>query len=222
VTDKRPTKQERRDEAKQRRIAEIRRRQRQARVRKITTYAVVGVVVIAAVVGVLLAQKSSKKDVSAFTTLAHEAGCQDVLSPKLQTAGHVPRPQTVQYDSKPPTSGLHWSDAGSPAPTGVHTTQIEDEAQVHNLEHSHVIIHYNGVSSDLQTKLEDLVSIDARRIIVEPYTTMTYKVAFTAWGHLVGCSTPNDKVIDAAKAFIALYKAKAGPESDLPGTPLST
>jgi Protein of unknown function (DUF3105) len=220
VTDKRPTKQQRRDEAKQRRLVEMKRRERQARVRKITTYIVVGVVVVGAAIGIAAAQKAGKKTNIALTTQLKAAGCEDVLTPKDQGAGHVPRPQVVQYDSKPPTSGQHWSDAGAPAPTGVHTTQIEDEAQVHNLEHSNVIVHYNGVSSDLQNKLDDLASIDPTRIIVEPYTTMKYKVAFTAWGHLVGCSNPNDNIIAAAKAFISTYKGKAGPEGDLPGTPL--
>ena len=220
MTDKRPTKQQRRDDAKQRRLAEMKRRERQARTRKITTYVVIAVVVAGAAVGIALAQSGKKVSNTNFNAQMRAAGCEDILSPKDQGQGHVVRPQVVQYDSTPPTSGQHWSDAGAPAPTGVHTTQLENEVQVHNLEHSHVIIHYSGISADLQTKLENLASVDPTRIIVEPYQGMKYKVAFTAWDHLVGCSNPNGNIVDAAKAFALKYKGKAGPEGDLPGTPL--
>jgi len=210
------TKKDRREDAKRRRIEAMLRRERQAHIRRITTYVVVGVLVAGAATSIAVAQRGSSNNRRRLTAAAHEAGCEDVLAPPDQGQGHIQRPQTVHYDSMPPTSGPHWSDAGAPSQTGVHSTQIPDEEQVHNLEHSHVIIHYRDVSSDLRRKLEALVSIDARRIIVEPYATMKYEVAFTAWGHLIGCTSPNDRITGAARLFIATYRGKAGPEGDLP------
>ena len=43
-------------------------------------------------------------------------------------------------------------------------------------------------------------------------TSMPYVVAATAWTHLLGCPTMNDKVFDAIRTFRARYTDK-GPES---------
>jgi hypothetical protein len=42
-------------------------------------------------------------------------------------------------------------------------------------------------------------------------TKMPYEVAATAWTHLLGCKTYNDKVIDALRTFRARY-IDQGPE----------
>jgi hypothetical protein len=215
VADKKPTKAERRDEAKTRRIEEMRRRERKARTRKLVTSLIVLVVVAGAVVGIVLASQNSKKDVKALNVLAAQAGCTDIQTFKDQGQVHINPPATFNYNSKPPTSGSHYP---SPDQTGVHTAQIQNETQVHNLEHGHVIIHYNGLSDALITKLEGIVKTDPTRIVVEPYKDMPYKVAMTAWTTLIGCDNPNDKVVDLAVAFTKKYKGN-GPEGDLPGTP---
>jgi hypothetical protein len=215
VGDKRPTKAERRDEAKQRRIEEMRRRQRRAQTRRLMTIAGVVVVIVAIAAVIVFAQKGSKKKTEDLNKLAAAAGCSNLEEPKDLGQGHIAPPETVQYNSTPPTSGKHYD---SPDQTGVHVAQIQNEVQVHNLEHGHIAIHYNNISEDLTTKLEAVVKVDARRVIVEPYKTMSYKVALTAWGKIIGCNNPNDKVVDLATEFAKRFKGK-GPEGDIPGTP---
>jgi hypothetical protein len=48
-------------------------------------------------------------------------------------------------------------------------------------------------------------------LLFENTTNMSYAVAATAWGHMVGCPTMNDKVFDAVRAFHEAYINK-GPE----------
>lgn len=215
MTDKRPTKAERREEAKQRRLAEMKKRERVVRRRKLMRLVAVAAVIAVVVAVIAIAQQGGKKATQDLNKLVATAGCSPLEQPKDLGQQHVQPPQTIQYNSTPPTSGSHYS---SPDQTGVHVAQIQNEIQVHNLEHGHVIVHYNNTSEDVTTKLEDIAKDDPTRIIVEPYKTMSYKVALTAWGRIIGCNNPNDKVVDLAKDFAKRHKGK-GPEGDIPGTP---
>lgn len=223
---RKPTKAERKEEARKARLAELRRRQRKARMRKFY-YGGAAVLVIGGIVAaVLTTGQASKKKISDFNKIAAAAGCDPVKSLPIEGHTHVPRPQKVTYGTNPPTSGNHWADSNAPARTGVYTSpgQLQDEEIVHNMEHSHVIIQYTSglTNQDLINKLEDLVRQHNRRMIIAPRASMQdgYILAFTAWGKLDGCKTPNDKAIDAAKAFFDTFKGE-GPEGFLPGTPVS-
>ena len=215
--DKKPTKAERRDDARTRRLEEMKRRQRKAAVRKMYSIGL-AVLIVAGIAGlVVLSQKGSGKDKAALAALVTSAGCEKEQTPSDLGAGHLDKAkgETATYNSKPPTSGKHlpnWSN------TGVLTAPVDTEMQVHNLEHGHVVIQYKDIDDALITKLEAVAKTDATRIITAPYNDMPYKVAITSWGHLVGCNTPNDGVVDAAKAFADQRKGK-GPEGDIPGTP---
>src|SRR5262249_32423951 len=61
------------------------------------------------------------------------------------------------YNSTPPTSGPHLPYV---APWGIHTEQIPDQLQVHNLEDGGVLVQYNCPDGcpDLVAKLKNLVS----------------------------------------------------------------
>jgi cytoskeletal protein RodZ len=217
---RKPTKAERKEEARKARMAELKRRQRKARLRKITWITAVVVAAAGIAVAVIASQQASKVAKENFNKVAGAGGCEPVQNPKVLPATHIARPQKTTYSSNPPTSGPHWSDATAPTTTGVHFQPIQDEEQVHNLEHSHVIIQYKTdlVNQDIVTKLEDFVKSHPTQLIIAPREDMPVKVAFTAWGVLAGCNDPNDKVVDVAKAFFDKYKG-SGPEGFKPGTP---
>jgi hypothetical protein len=48
-------------------------------------------------------------------------------------------------------------------------------------------------------------------LLFENTTDMPFAVAATAWGHMVGCPTMNDKVFDVLRAFREKWIDK-GPE----------
>ena len=114
------------------------------------------------------------------------------------------------YNSKPPTSGPH---VGNIATWGVHTNQIPDEQQVHNLEDGGVIIHYdpNRVVAETIVALEAIVNRYPDKVILEPYAGMDAPIVLTAW-------TKIDKIdgYDEARirGFIQAYR---GIDQHVPG-----
>jgi len=121
---------------------------------------------------------------------------------------HVDKGQEHQaYNSIPPTSGPHF---GSLAEWGVHTEQIPDELQVHNLEDGGVIIHYDPARLDgeILTKLQALVeSRGQRHLILEPYTSpsLPSPIVLTAWSHLLKLEAFDEKKI---VSFIKKYEGR--------------
>src|SRR5207302_9676362 len=110
---------------------------------------------------------------------------------------HVPRPQTVQYQTNPPTSGNHWSDSQSPTTTGIHTSPVPNEELVHNLEHGHIEIQYKTtLDASILDQLMNLVKQDPTYYLLAPSTTIPDTVDLAAWTHLQRCKTPNAKTVD--------------------------
>lgn len=215
---KRPTKAERKEQARQQRLAEMRRRQAKARMRKFTWGIAVAVAAAGIAVWIVLAQQAGVKKVKDLNKLAAAAGCSEIQEPKDLGQGHITDPQErVTYNSTPPTSGKH---AGRWDPTGVHSTPIQNEVQVHNLEHGHVLVQYKpDLDQAFIDKLEGLAATDNTRVIVAPYNDMDSRLAVTAWARISNCSNPTETAfITFARAFIDEFKGK-GPEGDIPGTP---
>jgi hypothetical protein len=103
----------------------------------------------------------------------------------------------ASYNSKPPTSGPHWSILGeAPVPWGIYREPVLDEAQVHNLEHGGVMIQYNCRDCpDLVAQLEGFYNRysaarplprypQSTKLIVAPYYDMPSRIALTAWGRI--------------------------------------
>lgn len=216
---RRQTKRDRKQDARQRRLEEIRRRQRQARVRRIGGIVVV-LAVIAAITGmVVLAGQSSRKGKTNLDKLALAAGCTKLQEPPDRGRGHINPPAKGTFSSKPPTSGSHYNTPGlGPVATGVHAEPIPDEGQLHNLEHGHIGIQYKSLDPSILADLTALVRGDPTFLFIAPYPDMEYNLAFTAWGKLLGCASPNAKAVGVAKEFIKQFRDKA-PES-VPGSPL--
>jgi hypothetical protein len=213
---KKETKAERKEQVRQQRLAEMRRRKRKMRIRKIWTWVIVGLVIAAIVTAIVLNAKGKGNAKKELDRLARAAGCTAIQSPPDLGGGHTQTPEeTVKYNTSPPTSGRHFGQWDN---TGVHTSQIRNEVQVHNLEHGHVIISYKpDIPQSFIDKLEAVAKVDERRVIVAPYNEMDAKLAITSWAHISTCNETKDGFLDFAKKYIDFYKAK-GPEGDIPGT----
>jgi hypothetical protein len=135
------------------------------------------------------------------------AGC-EVEHPRIEGSEHVEGP--VRYRSNPPTSGPHFQ---IPAEDGVYPKPPPVEQLAHSLEHGRIIIQFD-LTLDEETKggLQALFEEDPAHVILTPNETdMPYEVAATAWGHLLGCPEPNERMYDALRAFRDRYRDK-GPE----------
>ena len=109
-------------------------------------------------------------------------------------ADHVPEGTPVEYNSRPPTSGPHYS-AWHPS-YGLVSQTIDPRTWVHNLEHGAVVLLYNcpDACPDLVEQLRELhgslprgrnAKTGVPRMLVVPYADMDRKIAVTAWGYLL-------------------------------------
>lgn len=156
-----------RDDERRRRLQAQRRRQATLRWGAIA----IGLAVVAGAI-VFAVMQLSKPAVD-LSALVPDAG-----------ANHIDRGQAHgPYTSVPPTSGDHWSIQGvAPWPTGVYTSPIPDEAQIHNLEHGNIAIQYNNLTAAEIKQLVDAVPSAYRtKILVAPYPNMQHRYALTAW-----------------------------------------
>ena len=96
------------------------------------------------------------------------------------------------YNSNPPTSGLHYAD--KLAAWGVHYGPIEEMMQVANLEKGGVILSYRPKGNPvLPDAVRDQLEILVRRLRGESHycklllarsATLDKKIALTAWGRI--------------------------------------
>ena len=116
------------------------------------------------------------------------------------------------YNSTPPTSGAH---APSWVQCGIYTEPIQDEFQVHNLEHGFVLLQYNTEDSALITESTSVAQVlDGwpNYFIVAPYPEMEHTIALTAWGVTEYMETVDPSDIEA---FVNAYRGR-GPEAGTP------
>ena len=141
---------------------------------------------------------------------AKAAGC-TLANPPVLGHLHEEREFTAaDYNSNPPTSGNHFPayyNDGKYAPG----TTPNLGMLVHTLEHGRIDLQYKpGTPAATVSRLETVYDeLDAYHMLLfENGTDMPYAVAATAWGHLLGCPTMNDKVFDAVRAFRKNYVDK--------------
>ena len=85
------------------------------------------------------------------------------------------------YNTVPPTSGWHYVD---PAPWGASDKPVQDEVQVHNLEHGGIMIQYwcGDGCPDLVAQLKGIASRYRSKVILAPYDKpLPNRIALTAW-----------------------------------------
>src|SRR5437879_5327961 len=138
-----PTKKDRREASKQARLeAEV--RSRKQRRMRFLYFGIGAAALIGLIVALVLFSGTKPINVASLNSAAGGAGCGSLQSFPNQGQQHVPQGTIIQYNSNPPTSGSHYQVVAGvvPAPTGVHTAPIQNEIQVHNLEHGHIGIQY--------------------------------------------------------------------------------
>lgn len=175
------------------------RRQRQRRIIYIAAGAAVLIVLVG--VGLLLA---APKPVT--NTQVAVGACGPIESPADGGRDHLLPNQTPSYTSNPPASGAHNQN---PQPRGIYDSPIDVTMEVHSLEHGYVIIHYNGIPSDQQQQLRDIITRDPFKMILSPYPSMTHGISLTAWDHLQTCAAVDQQAI---ASFVAQFR-NHGPEN---------
>lgn len=220
-----PTKAQRREASKAARF-EAERKAAKERRNRFMLGGFIGAAVIGLIVAIILASGSSNKvDLTGLNKDASGAGCSGLTKFPDQGRSHIQSPKTFTYDSNPPTSGSHYAIAGvAPTQTGVHLQPIQDEIQVHNLEHGHIGIQYNNLSPAVQSALEQFTNARDTYVFMAPRPTLPagVQLAFSRWGELVTCASPTDAsaVVKLATTFYNDFHGD-GPEGALPGTPIS-
>ena len=230
----------RKEEKEQRRAERLAREQREheeARRRRIYSIVVGGVLAFAAIAAVAIAVVAGGGDkvasigglaapsqsfegavdppAQAATDLvptAKAAGCV-LKNPVIEGRTHIPPEQKVTYHTNPPTSGNH---DPIPADDGVYSTAPTSKTIrhfVHTLEHGRIELQYDpSLPKKRIDQLGGLFNEDPYHMVLFPNTKMPYKVAATAWGHLIGCEKVTDQTFDALRAFRDRYRDQ-GPET---------
>jgi hypothetical protein len=121
--------------------------------------------------------------------------------------GHVDVGTIVtDYNTDPPTSGQHYP---STAPWGVQTAPVQNEYQVHNLEHGGIVIQYNdSLSEEEISELEGIVNQCDVKLLLAPRPDMEQRIALTAWTHYMYLDEVDT---DEIQKFIDAFVDK-GPE----------
>jgi hypothetical protein len=139
---------------------------------------------------------------------AKAAGCIVKTFPN-EGRQHITGPGT--YKTNPPTSGNH-----NPVPaedgdySGSQTPAKENF--VHTLEHGRIEFQYApGTPARTIGQLRTLFAEQGsyHDLLFQNNTNMPYQVAATAWTHLIGCKSVNDKTWDALRAFRVRYTDQA-------------
>lgn len=151
------------------------------------------------------------------------AGCVTVDTPDAiarsdQNRTHVNPGTKVRYATNPPTYGPHYP---APASDGEYKPSQTPATGylVHALEHGRVEYQYSPTLPAADVKQLEALAGEAdgqwtprqMLLLFQNPTKMPYAVAATAWGHVLGCKTFNDRVFDAFRAFRATYTDQ-GPE----------
>ena len=151
---------------------------------------------------------------TSLTVAAKAAGCV-VRNPPIEGNTHETKNfKESDYKTNPPTSGNHnpdWYQDGIYNPG----TTPRLGMLVHPLEHGRIEVQYKpGTAQRVEQQLESFFSEQDQgyhMLLFQNTTNMPYAVAATAWGHMLGCPTMNDRVFDALRTFRAAWIDK-GPE----------
>jgi hypothetical protein len=142
----------------------------------------------------------------ALVDAARAAGCTAQHNP-IEGRQHVKG--EVDYRSNPPTSGPHHQRA---AADGAWEVSPPVPALVHSLEHGRIIMWHRKGDDDARKALRGIGDEDSSKMILTPNTTgMPFRVAVSAWGHLLGCNELDDATLDAVRRFRDSYRGR-GPE----------
>jgi hypothetical protein len=138
----------------------------------------------------------------------------------IMTTSHIPTDSDPgQYNSDPPTSGLHYVEEASAGFYDSNSYKYPGGYLVHNLEHGYVIFWYNcnklseSACTDLKTQIKSVMdSFNGTKLIAYPWPSLDVPLAMTSWGRLEKFEIFN---ADKAKAFYRANTNRA-PEPNAP------
>ncbi|MGH2660167.1 MAG: DUF3105 domain-containing protein [Actinomycetota bacterium] len=238
-TGDRPTKAQRKEEARRQRMQIERRMARSRRNRWIALG--VAVALAAGATAFLVTRPRPEAEdpaelLAAAPHAAQAAGCDEVRNvgpyqpPNLDAAhigaegGPATMPPLSTYPSVPPASGPH---AGQPLAAGVYSSPPPIDLLVHSLEHGAAIVWYAPETPDAEvTRIEDFYgrSDAGSRVIVAPFDypdqgpagslPADTEMALVAWHNVESCSRAN---LAAAFGFTARYVAPPFDDQDYLG-----
>jgi hypothetical protein len=114
---------------------------------------------------------------------------------------HIQPPQEATYNTRPPTSGSHFSGL---ARWGVHSEPIVDELAVHNLEDGGVLMQYDcpdGCDALIGQFVRVMDNYDSQ-VIIAPYPDMETRIALTAWGQIDAFDEfDEDRIVQFIQAY---------------------
>ncbi len=229
---RRPTKAERKDEARRQRGQIRARMAKQRRNRRIATgiaLALAAVVAVFAVTrartGTVAVTQGARQLLAAAPAAAKAAGCGAVQTigpyrPSTLDRAHIGTPGAPatpppisSYTSVPPASGPH---NPRPLDAGVYSSPPPIDRAIHSLEHASVIIWYDPSASGKELdRIKSFFGEPANQdhIIVAPYDYPDQgsagklpagtQMALVAWHHLDDCARPS---LAAAFGFVAHYR----------------
>ncbi len=132
--------------------------------------------------------------------------------------GEFPGYNTVQYGTDPPTSGRHIGELVEP---GVYDEPVPNEVLVHQMEHGYAIAWYNCAASPaldeagcsaVRDELGQVVNQalgDGLRAVMTPDTTMTHRIALTAWQYM---DTMDEVDEERIRTFLERFECHYDPE----------
>lgn len=131
----------------------------------------------------------------------------------MPTRNHVAEPETVEYNTIPPTSGNHWPRWSN---CGFFEEELPDEHIVHNLEHSNIVVSYNLGTPEEIDQLSDVMSgigLANTTGVTRAYSKLAVgEVAISAWGV---SDTMAGVDGDRIEEFINAYAGNLGPEGNI-------
>ncbi|MGI8407381.1 MAG: DUF3105 domain-containing protein, partial [Actinomycetota bacterium] len=177
--------------AKEQALAEKRRRERRARLIRLVALAALGLTIFWFVF--LRGRGPSEIDGNPIETLS--------------TAGSgLHTGQDVSYESAPPVSGEH--RPGAPG-CGTYAQQLEDELQVHALEHGATGIQYApDLDAEQIEAIEKFAGDYEKDVFSAPYEGMQTPVTVTSWGKKMQLDSFDE---DTAREYVDTF-AGGGPE----------
>lgn len=124
-----------------------------------------------------------------------------------QGQGHVSSyDAVVKYNSSPPTSGKHHE---VPVIWGAYEESVPTVAEVHNLEHGGVVVHYGDkVDAATRDQLRAFYDDSPNGMLLAPLPKLGSRVTLTAWTQLATCERFDE---NAFAAFRSAYRGN-GPE----------
>lgn len=184
---------DRKDQARLAKEAARKRARRSAKMKRVTSFAVVAAVGIG--VFAFLQRASSPGSIpQAAIAAAEAAGCGGVETPASSAPGglHLESGASYSYDQHPATSGYH-DPSPLAIPPHVYPAPIAETRAVHNLEHGAVIMYYrqSGDGALAQPILDRMTTIAnaTDNVILAPYAQLPEgtALALAAWNKLQTC-----------------------------------